>query len=580
MADEKTTLANEDPVTGGLGADGPDDPQVDEVSQVEDVLDAEAIEESGEAAEEGEEAAGEAGEAAEVDEQEELDDEAKQAAELKEAVQVARERIGPLRLKLTITVPRDLLDKRLAGQFEELRRDATVPGFRKGHAPIKLVEKRFGMDVAEQLAGKLIGASFMAAMEKEKIDTVGDPLIWAQVEEDRVDADGRTRTVKVDRLVGVAEALDLIPLPKVGPLVYACEVEERPVFELPPLEKIPVKRESVTITDKNVDEEMMRLQWQRAAFAPVESGAIEPNDLLYVDQKLTVDGEVVESKENEELFARSSVVGGVPLPKLGEVLVGRLRGDQVSVEGTAPDDHEKIGIRGKTVRFDFTVHEIKRLQVPPLDVEALSVLGFSSEAELRSAIKERLEARAFMLTRELMRRQVETYLVQQTAMELPEQMSLRQTQRVLQQRMIEMYRQGVPEAQITQKLDELRVSAQSEAINLLKMSFIFEKLAEKFEIEVADEEINAAISDIAASRNRRFDRVRDDLSRNNGLVVLYLNIRNRKVLDRLLVNAEVTDETGRGPAAEAGPGEAGAGPGDAAGAVDSPGPDEGPASAG
>ena len=82
-----------------------------------------------------------------VDEQLSEDDE--EMARLKEAVVINKEEIGALRLKVGVTVPRELLDERMVEQFDELRREADIPGFRKGHAPLKLVEKRFGNDVGD-----------------------------------------------------------------------------------------------------------------------------------------------------------------------------------------------------------------------------------------------------------------------------------------------------------------------------------------------------------------------------------------------------------------------------------------------
>ena len=86
-----------------------------------------------------------------ADSKEELSDEEQAMAKLKEAITVNSEEIGPLRLKLTVSVPEPTLNERRGEQFAELKRDASVPGFRKGHAPLTLIEKRFAGDVGDQL---------------------------------------------------------------------------------------------------------------------------------------------------------------------------------------------------------------------------------------------------------------------------------------------------------------------------------------------------------------------------------------------------------------------------------------------
>ena len=124
-------------------------------------------------------------------EQEELSKEEEIKAKLKEAITVECEEIGSLRQKLTITVPRETLDERMTDQFAELKRDALVPGFRKGHAPLRLVEKRFASDVGEQLTSEIISGAYMAAVEKEDLKPLGDPLFWIKVKDKDADEGGR-----------------------------------------------------------------------------------------------------------------------------------------------------------------------------------------------------------------------------------------------------------------------------------------------------------------------------------------------------------------------------------------------------
>ena len=192
------------------------------------------------------------------EEQEELSDEEKLMAKLKEAVDVQREEIGPLRQKLTITVPRDLMDEKLGEQFLELKREAAIPGFRKGRAPLRLVEKRFGHEVGDELAGQLVTSSYLAATEKEDLKPLGDPLIWVTAPEKRADEKGGERTVEVEKLLPLDEALEFIELPKEGSLTYSCELDLKPEFELPELEKIPLTRPNIKIEDEDVDRELDR----------------------------------------------------------------------------------------------------------------------------------------------------------------------------------------------------------------------------------------------------------------------------------------------------------------------------------
>jgi trigger factor len=120
-------------------------------------------------------------------------------------------------------------------------------------------------------------------------------------------------------------------------------------------------------------------------------------------------------------------------------------------------------------------------------------------------------------------------------------MSARQTERVVLRRMVELQRRGVPQAEIEKYADKLRTGAREQAISELKLYFILEEIAEKLEIEVTEEEINGQIAEMARAYNRRFDRVRDELAKNNGIESLYLEIRDEKCVDKILEKAKITE---------------------------------------
>lgn len=476
--------------------------------------------------------------------QEELTEEEQAMARLKEAISVDREDIGPLRMKLTVTVPGDTLDERRGEQFAELKRDALVPGFRKGHAPLALIEKRFAGDVGEQLKSQLIGNGYLAAVEKENLKPLGDPLFWVQVTEERIGADEKPHKVNTEKLLPIDQAIDNMTLPKQGPLTFSCELELTPEFELPKLEKIPVKRPKISIQESDVTAEVDRLRMMRGKFEPVEKGTIKIDDMLYADMKMTVDGETIATEENFDLAARDVVVQGVPLIGFGDAVKGKKLDATIEFEGAVPDDHENIAIRGKKAKFEFDVREVKRLELPALDDGFLSSLGFDNEAELRETFKASLESRLDATIKESLREQVGEYLVDNTQLDIPEGLSKRQTDRSIARRRISMYQAGMPESEINKQIDGLRAKAYDQAVRDLKLYFILEKIAEDREIDIGEEQLNGAIAQIAQQTQKRFDRVRDELSKGNGLATLYLQLRDQKVLEMLLEDAEIIETEG------------------------------------
>lgn len=472
----------------------------------------------------------------------ELSEEDKLMAKLKEAVVVEREEIGALRLKLTVTVPRDTVDDRMGEQFAELKRDAQLPGFRKGHAPLRLVEKRFGSDVGERLTTQLVGSGYLAACEKEGIKALGDPLFWVKVKEERAGEDGKSHVVEAEKLLPLDKALDHFKLPKEGPMSFSCEIELKPEFDLPELAKIPVTRPEVSIDDEDVETELKRMRMWRGTFVPVDGGKIQRDDMLYADMKMVVDGVVIAEEQNRDIAVRNINLEGIPLIGLGDALVGGKLGDELTFEATVPDDHESIDLRGKTARFEFKVHEIKRLEVPAFDEEFLSGMGFDSEKELRGAVRTQLEARLEDTVTRAIRDQIGQYLIDKTKLDIPEGLSRRQTERSIQRRAIQMYRDGMAESEVHEAVEKLRSQAHEQVVRDLKLFFVLEKIAEEREIIVPEEQINAAIAQMAQRSNKRFDRVRDELSKGDGLTLLYLQLRDAQLLDALAEEAEITEE--------------------------------------
>lgn len=475
---------------------------------------------------------------------EELTDEEQAMAKLKEAILVEQEDLGSLRRKLTVTIPQETLDERRSEQFAELKRDSTVPGFRKGHAPLRLVEKRFASDVGEQLKSQLIGSGYLAAVEKEDLKPLGDPLFWVKVQEERIGDDEKPRNVETEKLLPIDQAVDNMTLPQKGPLTFSCELELTPEFELPKLEEIPVDRPAVTIVDDDVDTEVNRMRMMRGTFQPVEKGTIKPDDMLYADMKMSVDGETIASEENTDLAARDLRVKGVPLVGFGDAVKGKKVDATVTFDAPVPDDHENIDIRGKTAHFEFTIREIKRLELPPIDEEFLSTIGFKNEDELRLGVRASLESRLDATVQRVMREQVGEYLIDSTKLDIPTGLSQRQTDRSVARRRIAMYQAGVPEAEIEKQMDELRTKVHDQAVRDLKLFFILEKIADDREIKVSEEQVNGAIAQIAQQSNRRFDRVRDELSKGDGLATLYYQLRDQQVLEALLTSAKITEIEG------------------------------------
>lgn len=445
--------------------------------------------------------------------------------ELKKEVSSEVREIGTLRKELSVRVPGKVIAGHLEQNFDELRHDAVLPGFRKGRAPLQLIQKRFGTDVRDSLKTSIVVRSYFAAAEQKELQTLGDPLF-------------RVETKDGVKLVNLDEAGPHLKLPDSGDFTYVCEVEVKPKFDLPELEGIPIKRPDVKITDADVEAFITRQRKIRGRYEPLAEGRAEDSDdVVIADVTLKSGDQVVKSEENVQLGVRATRLDGVPLPTLGEVLKGVKAGDERSVDCEIPNDYERADLRGKKGRFEFKVHEIKRLAPVPLDA-FVAMVGAQSEEQLRQFIRDDLEAERERLVLQAKREQVLRYLLEKAPIDLPADFSARMTDRAVVRKIIGLSQEGVPDGEIESQIDKLRTSAKEETARELRLEFIFEKVAEKLDVSVTDEEVNSEIARMARLYHRRFDRVRNDLAARGLLPQLAEQIRQDKCVELLLQTAK------------------------------------------
>lgn len=455
------------------------------------------------------------------------DDSQKLLEELKESVSAETESIGTLREKLTVTIPEKVIANHVEHNFTELESDAQIPGFRKGHAPRALIEKRFGQEVRSSLKSMIIGQSYYAAIEKKDLEVLGDPLFRIQEGES-------------DKLMDIGEALQHVKLPESGDFSYVCEIEVKPTFELPDLKGITVKVRDAEITDEQIDEHIDYQKKNRGRMETITGEPAKADDGIRADVTLFVGEENVKHEDSVQLAVRNTRLDGIALNDLAEKLDGAKVDDSIDVPCTIPDDYERADLRGKDGKFVFEIREIKRLK--PATIEQLiEQTGAENEEEFRTFVRDDLEAEKDELAERVKRRQIHEYLLENTPMDLPENLSARQTDRAVIRQVIELRQRGVPDSDIDARIDELRVSAKESVARDLKLAFILEKVAQDLSVHVTDEEVNSEIARMARLYNRRFDRVRDELQAQGLLSQLAEQIKHDKCIAQLLKDADVKE---------------------------------------
>jgi trigger factor len=292
-----------------------------------------------------------------------------------------------------------------------------------------------------------------------------------------------------------------------------------------------------------------RLRLSRARYEAAEDGA-RVGDVVLVGARIT--GEGIEPVERHGLTLRVAAgqVEGLPLIDLGDRLAGMKAGEAATLTVTAPEAHPNEAWRGKELSIELTVSQVRRRILPDVNEEFAAQAGFDSVAEMREYMATRLRGQLAVESRRHMRDQACRYLLDHTDFELPAGVVARHTAGLLRRRAVDLLLRGVPREQIDEHLTELQAAASDEARLELKLSFILDKIAEAQEVEVGADEVNSRIAEMASAHNRRPERVRQELERDGSLEQVATSLREEKVLERLLEEAEVVEAAEEKPAEE------------------------------
>lgn len=422
------------------------------------------------------------------------------------------EEAGTLKKKVTVTVPKETIDAKFNDLYGELSATAQVPGFRVGRAPRRLLEKRFGQDVSDDVRNNLLGEAIGQAIDEADLKTLGEPDM----------------------------NLDDVTLESGQDMTFSFEVEVAPEFDLPETKGIAVERTPFEVDDEKIDEYLDNIRQGQARYETTDEPAAE-GDAVTASAKITGEG-VEHENPHVQLRLAPGVVEGLPLVDLAKDLDGVKAGDTVELTVTAPDSHPTEEWQGKDLTVELTIREVRRRILPELNEEFATSAGFDSIEEMRKYLGDSLRERADQQIQQSLQQQIRDYLLDNTEFDLPEGVVARHTQQVLQRQMINQLRQGMPQEKIQENLAELQARAEEQAVNDLKLSFILGKIAEQREIDYSEAEINARVAQMAAMYNRRPERLRQELAADGTLEQVAVNVIEEKALDALLAEADITDK--------------------------------------
>lgn len=445
------------------------------------------------------------------------------------------EDLGPARKLITIELPESRIKDKIEATYAQLRNDAVIPGFRRGRAPRRLIERRFASSIKDDVKGQIISEAYSQAIEDHSFDVLGEPDV---------------------------KDIETLELPESGPLTLKVEIEVAPKVELPAFDSLEVTKTVKQVTDADVDKEIERLAERFGKMQAAEGAKVEAGDFVQADVKVLAgenagdDAEVLDSRDGAYILVPGEDrefrghAGGIIVDDLGKQLDGKTAGDVLKISMTGPSGHENEKIKGQPITLKIDLKQVERLE-PATTEQIVEQTGLESEEDLKTRIKEMLEERLGQEQQADLNSQITDQLAEKVELELPEGLTGRQTERVLRRQRLELMYQGTSEQDIEEKLAEMRSGSEEEARRQLKMFFIIDQAAKDLEIEVGEGEINGQIAMMAMQQGRRPEKLRQQMMQRGELEQLYLQIREQKTLAAIVEKAKVNEVEGE--AAEAKP---------------------------
>ena len=358
-----------------------------------------------------------------------------------------------------------------------------IDGFRKGKAPRKIIESHYGHDVFwDEALNDLLEKGYFDAVKEMGIEVISQPAF-------------ESPEVKADE-----------------PVVLSGSVQVFPELEVENYKGLEVEKVETVIGDKEVQEELEKVQKSQARMEVVEDRKSEMGDTVVIDFDGSVDGEAFSGgkAENYELKLGS----GQFIPGFEEQLVGKEAGEEADVEVVFPGDYHAEELAGKPALFKCKVHEIKKEILPEIDDELASdVSDFETLAEYKEDLKKKLQEKAAETDLSVMKDRVLEQLYTQNEIEVPAVMIANEVENMLYDMNQSLSAQGLSLKQYTewtgQTIDQLREQSKPEAEKRIRTRVLLKNVIRMENLEVAEEEIRELMEDFGKQYGMDVEQVKE-----------------------------------------------------------------------
>lgn len=414
--------------------------------------------------------------------------------------------------KLTIEVPAEELDKAIEGAFRKNKNKISVPGFRKGKAPRKMIEQIYGKGVFyEDAANDLIPDAYDKAMEECQEEIVSSPKIG------------------------------VVQLEAGKPFIFTAEVALKPEVSLGKYKGVKVDKADAEVTDDEVMAEIDREREKNSRTLEVTDRAVKEGDIATIDFEGFVDGTAFEGGKGTDYPL--TIGSHAFIPGFEEALVGAQIGVETDVNVTFPEDYQAAELAGKAAVFKCTVKKLQEKELPELDDDFVGEVSEESDTveqykeEIRKKLTDKKEAEA----KDAKESAVIDAIIEDATMEIPDAMLETQQRQMVQDYAQRLQSQGLSMEQYMQftgtTAEMLMEQVKPNALKRIQSRLVLEAVVAAEKIEASEEEFEEEVKTMSESYKMEPDKVKELLGENGRKQVME-DICIRKAVDFVVENAK------------------------------------------
>ena len=413
-------------------------------------------------------------------------------------------------VKLELTIEASKFDETMKKVYFKSAKYFNIPGFRKGKAPMNIVEKYYGKEIFYEDAFNEVAPEAMEeAVKENNLEVVSRPDI------------------------------EVTQIGKGQDLIFTAVMQTKPEAKLGKYKGIEIKKIEYNVTDEDIEHELGHMQEHNARMITVEDRPVESGDTATIDFEGFVDGKAFEGgkAEGHELTIGSNTF----IPGFEDQIIGMKIDEEKDINVKFPDEYFSKDLAGKDATFKVKVHEIKRKELPELDDEfAKDVSEFDTLKELKEDIKKKQEKQNKDKEKYETEDAVIKAVVENMEVEIPSGMIETETENMLKDFEQRLSYQGLKLEQYLTMLgktrDEMKKEYEPQAIEGIKSRLALEAVIKAEKIEATDEEIDEKLKEMAKNYSKENDEsfIKNENLRN----YIKEGIKSEKAIEFLVKNAK------------------------------------------